>query len=49
MNKVILEGIFQRFNPFNTGRIYDEKIFRKHLKPQNRKIKIKNILNERND
>jgi len=49
MNKIILEGIFQRFNPFNTGRIYDEKIFRKYLKKQNIKIKIKNILNERND
>ena len=40
-NKVILEGIFQRFNPFNNGRIYDEKIFRKHLKKYNRKNKNK--------
>ena len=48
-NKIILKGVFQKFDTFNRGRIYDEKIFRKHLKKQDRKIKIKNILNERND
>lgn len=45
-NKVILKGVFQKFDPFNRGRIYDEKIFRKPLKKYNRKIKIKKIINE---
>lgn len=45
-NKIILKGVFQKFDTFNRGRIYDEKIFRKTLKKHNRKIKIKKILND---
>ena len=49
--KIILEGVLVEFQKENNGRIYDDKVFKKHLeyeykkiKQELRKKKLKNIL-----